>query len=193
MVEALGELKVLPFEVEEARLVERLRAGDRRAFEDLYRRHLRSVYGLACRLAGDRAEAEELTQEVFVRAWESRERFKSPEHLGHWLRRVSINTWLNRVRRRRPETLLPEAEELAEGRSADGAAFAAADSAGGSVARIDLERALALLPPRLRAVVLLFDLYGQSHEEIAHLLEMTPGSSKVQLHRARRRLKEVLR
>ncbi len=187
MVEALGDVKALAFDVEESRLVDRLRLGDRRAFEDLYRRRLRSVYGLACRLTGDPSEAEELTQEVFVRAWENRERFKSAEHLGHWLRRVSINTWLNRVRRRRPETLLPEAEDLAEGRGFDAAALPPHNAT-----RIDLERALALLPPRLRAVVLLFDLYGLKHEEIANLLDMTAGSSKVQLHRARQRLKEVL-
>ncbi len=160
------------------------RRGDERAFEVLYRRHTAMVYGLAYRLSTRRAEAEDLTQEVFLAAWENRSTFQSPVHLLHWLRRVAVNRWLNRMRRRREVEW--DAEE-GEGREPEAPATSA------PTVRIDLERALALLSPRLRAVVLLFDLYGMAHDEIGEVLDMTTGAAKVQLHRARRRLREILR
>lgn len=164
------------------RLVERLRRGDAGAFEALYRQLVSGVFGLAVRLTHDRGDAEELTQEVFVRAWEARERFDSLPHLRNWLRRVTVNEWIDRARRRRE---LPLDEEGA-------AARRLAVPAGAPGARLDLTRALALLSPRLRAVLVLFDLYGLDHAEIGSTLGMTAGASKVQLHRARRRLRELL-
>ena len=80
-------------------LVAALRGGDAAAFEALYRLLVRGVFGLALRLAHDRGEAEELTQEIFVRAWEARARFASGDHLRNWLRRVTVNEWINRARR----------------------------------------------------------------------------------------------
>jgi RNA polymerase sigma-70 factor, ECF subfamily len=174
-----------PAEPAEARLVARLRDGDSAAFEALYRTHLRPLYALALRLTCRPAEAEELTQEVFVRAWEARETFESPSHLKRWLRRVTLNEWINRIRRHRPLGLDDESSV------ADEAAVVAARP-GAPILRVDLERALALLSPRLRAVLLLFDLYGLDHTEIGGLMGMTVGASKVQLHRARRRLRELM-
>jgi len=168
------------YDLAEERWVRALRAGDGGAFEALYGRHRGRVYGLAFRLTGARAEAEELTQEVFVRAWEHRSGFESGTHLARWLRRVAVNLWINGLRRREPEGEEPGADRLAGG------------GAPPSGLRLDLERAIAALPPRLRAVLLLFDLYGLRHEEIAEQLEITAGASKVQLHRARRRLQEML-
>ena len=166
------------------RLVARLRRGDAGAFEALYRQLVSGVYGLAVRLAHDRSEAEELTQEVFVRAWEARVRFDSVAHLRNWLRRVLVNEWIDRARRRRDVPLDEDS------RGAAAAALATPPPAPG--ARLDLARALALLSPRLRAVIVLFDLYGLDHAEIGATLGMTAGASKVQLHRARRRLRELL-
>lgn len=168
-----------------SRDVERLRRGDGRAFEDLYRSHCGGVYGLALRLCGRVSEAEELTQEVFVRAWEHRAGFDNALHFRRWLRRVTVNAWLTEVRRRRPAAL----DEEEDREPADPASHRAAASPG---LRLDLERAIAALPERMRAVLVLFDVYGYRHEEVGDLLELTAGSSKVLLHRARRRLKETL-
>jgi RNA polymerase sigma-70 factor (ECF subfamily) len=165
-------------------LVGRLRHGDAGAFESLYRELVRGVYGLAMRLAHDAAEAEELTQEVFVRAWESRRRFDTAAHLRNWLRRVTVNEWINRARRNRAVPL--DDEEAGP----TPAALTTPPAVPG--VRLDLERALALLSPRLRAVLVLFDLYGLDHAEIGASMGMTVGASKVQLHRARRRLRELL-
>lgn len=174
-----------PAELVEARLVSALREGDSGAFEQLYRREVRPLYGLAMRLSCRPSEAEELTQEVFVRAWEARGSFASFAHFKNWLRRVTVNEWINRIRRQRPLALDEEG-----GVAARGSALASPARSPGL--RIDLERALARLSPRLRAVLLLFDLYGLDHAEIGEMLGMTAGASKVQLHRARRRLRELL-
>jgi RNA polymerase sigma-70 factor (ECF subfamily) len=165
-------------------LVAELRRGDARAFETLYRQLVRFVYGLAMRLAHDGTEAEEVTQEVFVRVWEARARFDSAAHLRNWLRRVTVNEWIDRARRNRSVPLDEERDDAAS------AAFTVPPAAPG--AGLDLERALALLSPRLRAVLVLFDLYGLDHGEIAAAMGITAGASKVQLHRARRRLRELL-
>jgi len=172
-----------PADLEEERLVRAVRSGAAEAFEQLYARHHRRVYGLAWRLtAGGRGEAEEIVQEVFVRAWEHRAKFESALHLRRWLRKVAVNLWINRLRGH--ESIeLGDDERLAR---------EAAPPAASPRVRIDLESAIAGLPPRLRAVLLLFDLYGLRHEEIADELGITAGASKVQLHRARKRLREVL-
>lgn len=166
----------------DARLMRAFRAGDAAAFESLYRRLRSRVLGLAARLTGSRGEGEELTQDVFVSAWEHRRKIESVLHLERWLRRVTIHRWINALRRNQPE---PADDERTVERLAS--------PPGSPGARVDLERAIAELPPRLRAVLLLFDLYGLSHEEVAEHLDITAGASKVQLHRARRRLQESLR
>ncbi len=187
MIEALATPGMRPAadddsELDEARWIVDLRRGDPTAFERLYRRRVGALYGLARRLTSDVAQAEELVQEVFVRAWEQREKFNSALHFVRWLRQVAVNTWINHLRRTRPEALDDE----------EGDTGPPAPPGPPPGARLDLERALALLPPRLRAVVVLFDVYGLSHDEIADLMQMTAGASKVQLHRARRRLRELL-
>lgn len=197
MLEALGTMEsppasdeavtppCSPVAFDEARLLAGLRRGDESAFEALYRRHVGLLHGLAYRLTSRSSEAEELTQEVFVRAWEHRADFHSVDHFVHWLRRVAVNSWINRLRKRR-ELELPTDDDGNETTEAQ----APPDCA--PAIRLDLEAALARLSPRLRAVALLFDLYGYGHEEIGAMLEMTPGACKVQLHRARRRLREML-
>ncbi len=175
-----------PVDAGESELLDGLRRGEERAFEGVYRQHRGRLYGLAFRLSGRQAEAEEITQEVFLRAWEHRAGFESPDHLRRWLRRVAVNLWINRLRRQRPAELDSEAALAALPAGGRGPGEAA-------TARLDVERALAALPARQRAVVVLFDIYGLRHEEIAESLGMTGGASKVTLHHARRRLKEILR
>ena len=172
---------------DDAGLVQRASDGDRAAFEALYRRHRDRVYGLLWRLAGgDAALAEDLLQEAFVRAWQKLDSFRGESRFGTWLHRLSANVALTdrrtRVRRLERETVLDGAVE----RSASG------DRDVRAAEQLDLEAAIAGLPERARAVLVLYDIEGYSHAEIAELTGMAVGSSKAQLHRARRLVREDL-
>jgi RNA polymerase sigma factor (sigma-70 family) len=161
--------------------------GDMPAFEALYRRHLGRVHGVIARLVGGTgARAEDLTQEAFVRAWQALPGYRFESRFSTWLHRLAVNTALMELRSRRSR---PTDDE-------DEAAFdtlGIADSAGhGTALRTDLERAVATLPPRARAVLVLHDVEGWKHEEIATELGMAVGSSKAQLHRARGLLRQRL-
>jgi RNA polymerase sigma-70 factor (ECF subfamily) len=153
--------------------------GDVKAFEALYRRHVARVHGVIARLVGYHgARAEDLTQEAFVRAWQALPGYRFESAFGTWLYRLAANTALMELRSRRSRP------------STDGDAglddIGTPDSAGHATAlTLDLERAVASLPPRARAVLVLFDVEGWKHEEIAEALGMAVGSSKAQLHRAR--------
>lgn len=160
--------------------------GDSAAFEALYRRHAGRVHGVIARLVGGvGARAEDLTQEAFVRAWQALPGYRFESRFSTWLHRLAVNTALMelRSRRGRPQEDDDEAFELLGG----------ADSAGqGTALGMDLERAVATLPPRARAVLVLHDVEGWKHEEIAGELGMAVGSSKAQLHRARGLLRQRL-
>ena len=170
--------------IDDSALVRRSAAGDTRAFEQLYRSHVGRVHGAILRLVGmDRARAEELTQEAFVRAWQKLSSFRHESAFSTWLYRLGVNTALMELRGRR------EAENV------DDATLEYA--AGGEVPfcageRGDLERAVSALPPRARAVLVLHDVEGWKHEEFAAELGMATGSSKAQLHRARGLLRRAL-
>jgi RNA polymerase sigma factor (sigma-70 family) len=158
-------------------LVQRAAAGDAQAFEALYRRHVRRVFGAIWRLVGGvEARAEELTQDAFLRAWQALPQFRGDSAFGTWLHRLAINTALMNLRSRTG----------GEARETDDAVLErhVGSTCQGEMA-IDLERAVAALPPRARAVLVLFDIEGWTHEEIADELGMAVGSSKAQLHRAR--------
>jgi RNA polymerase sigma factor (sigma-70 family) len=168
-------------------LVQRARNGDRAAFEALYRRHRDRIYGLLWRLAGgDAALAEDLLQEAFVRAWQKLDSFRGESRFGTWLHRLSANVALTdrrtRLRRLERETALDGAVE----RSLSG------DHNVRAMQQLDLEAAISGLPQRARAVLVLYDIEGYSHAEIAELTGMAVGSSKAQLHRARRLVREDL-
>jgi RNA polymerase sigma factor (sigma-70 family) len=159
-------------------------AGDMRAFEALYREHVRRVHAVVWRLSGgNAARAEELTQEAFVRAWQALGKFRFESAFATWLHRLAVNTALMDLRARRDnEDLETDDAVLVD--------LGSGDSAGTRTALgIDLERAVASLPPRARAVLVLHDVEGWKHEEIAIELRMAIGSSKAQLHRARRLLR----
>ncbi len=161
--------------------------GDRAAFEALYRRHSGRVHGVIARLVGRHgARADDLTQEAFVRAWRALPKYRFESAFGTWLHRLAANTALMELRARRAR---PDMDEGDDGLDVVGTA----DSAGhGAALRLDLDRAVASLPPRARAVLVLFDIEGWTHEEIAIELAMAVGSSKAQLHRARRLLRARL-
>ncbi len=159
-------------------------AGDTRAFERLYRAHVGRVHGAILRLVGmDRARAEELTQEAFIQAWRKLSSFRFDAAFSTWLYRLGVNTALMDLRGKRDEVNADDAAlELAAGGEVP---FCAGE-------RGDLERAVAKLPPRARAVLVLHDVEGWKHEEIAVELGMAVGSSKAQLHRARGLLRTTL-
>ncbi len=163
----------------------RARAGDLQAFEQLYRGLVGRVYALCLRMTADPTRAQDHTQETFVRAWRALGTYSGETGLSAWLRRIAINVVLGDRRtqsRRIQERPLdgPHAVEYPIHAPAPGSA-------------IDLERAVSRLPSRAREVFVLHDVEGYRHEEIAELLDVSAGTSKSQLHRARKLLREALR
>ncbi|NOT07788.1 MAG: RNA polymerase sigma factor [Gemmatimonadales bacterium] len=164
-------------------LVARARAGDEEAFGALYRAHVGRVHALCLRLAGDGAAAADLTQDVFVRAWQALASFRGESAFSSWLHRLAVNVFLGerRARDRREKRVTPT-DDLSH--------FETTASAPGE--SLDLERAIAALPERARVVFVLHDVEGYRHEEIGGLLGVAVGTSKAQLFRARRLLREAL-
>jgi len=165
---------------EEHALVRAASSGDAAAFERLYRSHSRRVYAVVWRLCGGQpARAEDLTQEAFIRAWQALPGFRFQSAFSTWLHRLAVNTALMEIRSRGGgQDLETDDGCLAWLPSADPAGQQTHD-------QMDLERAVATLPERARAVLVLHDVEGWKHEEIAAELGMAVGSSKAQLHRAR--------
>ena len=164
----------------EQRVVDRARDGDMEAFEELYRRHAGHVHAVCLRICGDRARAEDLSQEAFVRAWRGLAGFRGDSRLSSWLHRIAVNVALRDLRRNaRRETELDEGAHAAPGRSDNSALW-------------DLEQAIQSLPDRARTVFVLHDIEGYSHEEVGEIAGMATGTSKAQLHRARKLLRGSL-
>jgi RNA polymerase sigma factor (sigma-70 family) len=171
---------------EEPALVARARGGDSRAFEQLYRRHADRVFGLCWRLCdGDRAKAEQATQDAFVRAWEKLDSFRGEAQFGTWLHRITVNVVLGDRRLLQRWTTFEDAE-------AAGPQPALSVQPPDHGLSRDLEHALAKLPKGARTVLWLHDVEGYLHEEIATLTGIAVGTSKAQLHRARKLMKEHL-
>jgi RNA polymerase sigma-70 factor, ECF subfamily len=161
-------------------------SGDRRAFERLYRSHVNRVFAVCARMVSDRTHAEELTQDVFVRAWDKLALFRGESAFGTWLHRLAVNVVLNaRKSEGRHRSRFED-----DGDTIDDLPQGGAVSLPG--AAIDLEAAIASLPPGARRVFVLHDVEGYKHEEIAEMLGITAGGSKAQLHRARHLLRENL-
>ena len=161
-------------------------AGDRHAFERLYRQHATRVFSLCARMVSDRTRAEELTQDVFVRAWEKLHLFRGESAFGTWLHRMTVNVVLNaRKSEGRSRTRFQDDDEGDGIDSLPSRPHAPGD-------RMDLEAAIAKLPPGARRVFILHDVEGYKHEEIAAMLGVTSGATKAQLHRARLLLREAL-
>jgi RNA polymerase sigma-70 factor, ECF subfamily len=161
-------------------------AGDRLAFERLYRQHVNRVFSLCARMVNDRPRAEELTQDVFVRAWEKLHLFRGEAAFGTWLHRMTVNLVLNARK-----TAGREQSRLEDDEDGDGIdALPARPHTPGD--RMDLEWAIARLPKGARRVFTLHDVEGYKHEEIAGMLGVTTGATKAQLHRARLLLREAL-
>lgn len=165
-------------------------AGDRRAFERLYRVHINRVYSLCARMVSDRARADELTQDVFVRAWEKLHLFRGESSFGTWLHRLTVNVVLNaRKSEGRQDSRFEEQNDEAGGMDAL-AGVVGTPLAPGDL--LDLENAMQTLPPGAKRIFVLHDVEGYKHEEIAEMLGVTTGATKAQLHRARLLLRRAM-
>ena len=164
-------------------------AGDMPAFEELYRRHHRRVYSLCLRMTCNAAEAEDLTQEVFVQLHRKAGGFRGESQFTTWLHRMTVNHVLMHFRRRgsRKEYLTEEGEPPSR-------AVAGTENPDRMpvLDRVALDQAVAQLPPGYRAVFVLYDVEGHEHEEIAGILNCSVGTSKSQLHKARMKLRALL-
>ncbi len=166
--------------------VRRAQAGDVNAFELLYREHSPRIYAFCLRLkAGDKSDATELLQDVFIKAWRRLDTFRGDCALVSWLHRLAINTMLENARsdQRRTARVLP---------MEDTSRLAGTARSSGIESRMDMESAIASLPKGARLAFVLHDVEGYQHQEIAEQLSVTVGTVKAQLHRARRLLRERL-
>src|SRR6186997_2186965 len=174
----------------ELQLVDRCRQGELGAFEELYRQHAGRLFSLAVRMLGNPADAEDMLQEIFLSAHRKLESFRGEAALGTWLYRLAMNQILDHVRSRAART-----GQLTDGLDdatvlADASGHRLADRA---IDRIDLERALAELPEGCRAAFVLHDIEGLEHREVSEVLGIAEGTSKSQVHKARLRLRGLLR
>lgn len=164
--------------------VEKARAQDTAAFEALYRMHVDRVYGLCLRMTGNVAEAEDCTQEAFIQAWNKLDRFRGDSAFGTWMHRVAVNAVLGRMRKaRREEDRIKAVTDISP----------VPETIGDSGNLQDLEQAIDELPSGARHVFVLHAVYGFSHDETADMLGIAAGTSKAQLHRAKRLLAQQLK
>lgn len=162
-----------------AELVTRACRGEVGAFEDLYRQHVGRVYALCLRMTGHPESAEDMTQDTFVNAWRSLPGYEGRSSFSTWLHRIAVNAVL--AKRRSPQGRNETSMTDDSGAQMDFEADATMDEA----TPIDIERAIAALPPGARDIVVLHGIYGYSHEEAAGMLGVAVGTCKAQLHRAR--------
>jgi RNA polymerase sigma-70 factor (ECF subfamily) len=181
--------EVTPQRTPDFALAQRAARGDMQAFEELFRLHRRLVYGLCLRMTQDVAEAEDVTQEVFVLLFRKIGGFRGEASFTTWLHRLTVNQVLMRFRKnksRREDAL--EDEDLQSHESVRPVSPKAAQL----LDRITLESAIAKLPPGYRAAFILHDVEGYEHEEVARILGCAVGTSKSQLHKARTKLRKLL-
>ena len=168
---------------EEAVWIRRAQQSDSRAFERLYRMHIDKVYGLCLRMTGNVAEAEDCAQDAFIQAWNKLSKFRGDSAFATWLHRIAVNTVLGRMRKsKREQDRIQVASEISP----------APASIGDSSNLRDLSDAVDRLPEGARHVFVLSGIYGYSHEESSNMLGIAVGTSKAQLHRARRLLSQQL-
>ena len=160
--------------------------GDQGAFTTLMRRHEDKIFALAMRMTGDRADALDATQDTFISAFRQAGKFRGDSQFSTWLYRVGVNA-CNDLLRKRSRTPRPSSDEMPIGEPAGGPGVAE-----GAALRIDLSRALALLPDDYREAVALHDLGGVPYEDIAQMTGVAIGTVKSRISRGRRRLAEIL-
>jgi RNA polymerase sigma-70 factor, ECF subfamily len=186
--------KVIASGMTEAEAIDRAKAGDAEAFSGLYGLHKRRVYSLCLRMTGNTAEAEDLTQEAFLQLYRKIATFRGESAFSTWLHRLAVNVVLMHLRKKGlPEVSLDEALEPQheDGPKKD---IGARDNVlAGSIDRVNLERAIESLPPGYRIIFVLHDVEGYEHNEIAEMMGCSIGNSKSQLHKARMKLRDLLK
>jgi RNA polymerase sigma-70 factor, ECF subfamily len=177
----------------EAQAIERAKQGDAEAFEFLYNLHKRRVYSLCLRMTANTAAAEDLTQEAFLQLFRKIGTFRGESAFSTWLHRMAVNVVLMQLRKKGlpavslEDTLEGEEDTPKKELGAQDAALA------GSIDRLQLQRAVETLPPGYRTIFLLHDVEGYEHNEIADMVGCSIGNSKSQLHKARMKLRELLK
>ena len=172
-------------------LIAKAKQGDRAAFDELVKATYQKVHGLALRLTGNEHDADDVVQDTYLRAFRSLRKFRGDARFSTWLHRITANsasTFMGRRQRDSRHDDIDAVIDLADHREANDPEFALQNGAVGQ----RLRRALDSLPERLRNVVVLRDVHGMSHREIAAELEISEAAAKVRLHRARARLRDGL-
>jgi RNA polymerase sigma-70 factor (ECF subfamily) len=181
-------------ELSEAEAIERAKLGDADAFQVLYDKHKRRVYSLCLRMTANTAEAEDLAQEAFLQLYRKIATFRGESAFSTWLHRLSVNVVLMHLRKKSLPVV--SLEETTQGTDEDSPKkdFGAEDIAlAGSIDRLHLQRAVNDLPPGYRMIFVLHDIQGYEHNEIAGLVGCSIGNSKSQLHKARLKLRDLLK
>jgi RNA polymerase sigma-70 factor (ECF subfamily) len=177
----------------EAEAIERAKQGDGQAFEVLYNLHKRRVYSLCLRMTANTAAAEDLTQEAFLQLFRKIGTFRGESAFSTWLHRMAVNVVLMQLRKKGlpvvplEDTMETEEESPRKEPGADDPRLS------GSIDRMQLQRSIADLPPGYRMIFLLHDVEGYEHNEIAEMVGCSIGNSKSQLHKARMKLREILK
>ncbi len=180
-------------EFNEAEAIEKAKQGDAWAFQELYEKHKRRVYSLCLRMTANTAEAEDLTQEAFLQLYRKIATFRGESAFSTWLHRLSVNVVLMHLRKKSlPVVSLEETTQGEE--DSPKKDFGAEDLAlAGSIDRLQLQRAVDDLPPGYRTIFVLHDIEGYEHNEIAGIVGCSIGNSKSQLHKARMKLRDLLK
>lgn len=178
----------------EAEAIEKAKQGDAQAFQALYDRHKRRVYSLCLRMTANTAEAEDLTQEAFLQLYRKIGTFRGESAFSTWLHRLSVNVVLMHLRKKSlPVVSLEETTQPGE-EDTPKKDFGAEDLAlAGSIDRLHLQKAVDDLPPGYRTIFVLHDVEGYEHNEIAEIVGCSIGNSKSQLHKARMKLRDLLK
>ena len=176
--------------MDEAELIGAAKAGDRQAFDELVRRTFVDTFTLARRLTGNEEDGRDVVQDAYLRAWRGIGKFRGEAAFSTWMYRITANAAATHVKRRRRQQAEPFADDLEPADDREDLQPAAMAESAEALERISL--ALDELPPKLRSVVVLKDVYDLSHEAIADELGITVAAAKVRLHRGRRKLRDVL-
>jgi RNA polymerase sigma-70 factor (ECF subfamily) len=181
-------------ELNDADVVRLAQQGDTGAFERIYRLHSRKVYNLCLRMTGDRTEAEDLTQDVFLQLLRKIGTFRGESAFSTWLHRMSVNIVLMRFRKKSiAQTSLDTISNPEEEFSTLPKELGCPDlRLNGVIDRVTLQAAINDLPPGYKAMFILHDIEGYNHDEIAEMFGCSAGNSKSQVHKARMRLRELL-
>jgi len=170
--------------IDESALIKRAQRSDARAFEALYRLHIDRVYGICLRMTGNVSEAEDCAQEAFIQAWNKMQKFRGDSAFSTWLHRIAVNSVLGRMRKskREQDRIMAVTENAPP-----------TVTMGDTGELRDLSEAVDRLPEGARNVFVLHAVYGYSHDETGNMLGIAAGTSKAQLHRAKRLLAQQLK